>query len=129
MRDNVLIQNSQLLTSCVNHMCVNPWKKEEKPYRISNFIFFSHASHITLHFFLILDCTYALNHFCRTDLWRLDKLALQEMLIPYLDAESNWAENMLQQLQNWCNFELTPDSMYNSTITEKRNLEQKIKLC
>lgn len=48
------------------------------------------------------------------------------MLIPNLDAESNWAKNMLQQLQNWCNFELTPDSMYNSTTTEKRNLEQKI---
>lgn len=44
--------------------------------------------------------------------WRLDKLALQEMLLPYLDAESNWAEDMLQQLQNWCIFELTPDSSY-----------------
>lgn len=50
------------------------------------------------------------------------------MLIPYLDAESNWAEDMLQQLQNWCIFELTPDSSYNSTVTEKRNLESKIKL-
>lgn len=133
---NILIYNPQIQTICINHMWSHEYVlhiyiiKGKKPYRISTEVSFYQcfsADFKSITLFLILDCTYALHQLLRNTPFKFEDQktsALQEMLISYLDTESNWVETMLAAYKtgaflNWHQIQVTIKQLLRKVISNR----------